>query len=93
MFIDLYYSHHFSVIFLSDENQIKAGQLNVMQALVEMMTVHKANAAVAQQAAGALRNICVNGVVLFRDHNFCFFKISRLYTFFLLIYFVTFESY
>ena len=46
----------------SDENEIKAGKLNVMQALVEVMLVHKADAGVAANAAGALGNICVNGV-------------------------------
>ena len=69
MFIDWHYSHHFSVIFLSAENQIKAGQLNVMQALVEVMLVHKADAAVAQYCAGALLKICLNGVLLLTDHD------------------------
>ena len=46
----------------SAENKIKAGQLNVIQVLIEVMTVHKANAAVVQNCAAALWNICVNGV-------------------------------
>jgi hypothetical protein len=50
--------------YISAENQIKAGQLNVIQALVEVMLVHKADAVVAQEAAGALFNICVNGLLI-----------------------------
>ena len=45
------------------ENQIKAGQLNVIQALMEVMTVHKANANISEKAAFALGSICCkNGV-------------------------------
>ena len=55
---------NFVVFFVSAENQIKAGQLNVMQALVEVMLVHKADANVAENAAAALYNICLNGVWL-----------------------------
>jgi hypothetical protein len=50
------------LLYFTAENQIKAGQLNVMQALLEVMLVHKADANVAQYAAGALRSICANGV-------------------------------
>ena len=56
--------HQFFFSFLSAENQLKAGQLNVMQALVEVMLVHKADAKVAETAAAALHNICYNGVWL-----------------------------
>ena len=41
---------------------MKAGQLNVMQALVEVMLVHKADPAIAHQAAWALGLLCLNGV-------------------------------
>ena len=60
--LDRLYSYKLSLMFLSAENKIKAGQLKVMKALVDVMLVHKTDAAVAQQAAGALLNICVNGV-------------------------------
>ena len=49
--------------FLLAENRRKAGQLNAMRALVDAMTVHKANARNAEDAAYALGNICEdNGV-------------------------------
>ena len=47
---------------MSAENQIKAGQLNVIQALVEVMLVHKAYAKVAKSAVDALNIICFDGV-------------------------------
>ena len=50
--------------FLLAKNQIKAGQLNVIQLLVDAMTVHKADARVASQAAAALGNICGDNGVL-----------------------------
>ena len=60
----LLYIGYIQVAFLfcfSAENQIKAGQLNVMQELVEVMLVHKADPRFAEKAAGALWNICMNG--------------------------------
>ena len=47
----------------SAENKIKAGQLNAMDSLLEMMRLHKADPRVAANAAGALQAICVNGVL------------------------------
>ena len=51
----------FFYIYVSGENQIKAGQLNVIQALLEMIIVHKAHAGVVDKAADALHYICKNG--------------------------------
>ena len=48
----------FFYIYVSGENQIKAGQLNVIQALLEMMLVHKAHAGVLENVAEALHLIC-----------------------------------
>ena len=45
-----------------------------MQALVEVMLVHKTDDIVAQQAAGTLCDICANGVWLLKDHDFVPFK-------------------
>ena len=45
----------------SAENTKKAGQVNVMQALVEVMLVHKFDAKVAEKSAGALGAICNDG--------------------------------
>ena len=42
----------------ADENHAKAGQLRVMQALLEALSVHKANAEVARLVAFAIVNIC-----------------------------------
>ena len=44
------------------ENRVKAGQLPVMEALVEALSLHKANAEVASWVACAIRNICLNGI-------------------------------
>ena len=41
------------------QNQVKAGQLGV---ILEALSVHKANAEVAASVAGAIRNICRNGI-------------------------------
>ena len=49
------------LLYFSAENQIKAGQLNVMQALVDVMLQHKADPRVAENVADALGNICDNG--------------------------------
>jgi len=67
--------------YISAENKIKAGQLNVIQVLVEVMLVHKADAVVAQNAAGALRNICVNGFLIMSgwSSSFTFEFMSFLY--------------
>ena len=46
----------------ADENQVKAGQLGVLEALVEALSLHKANAEVASWVACAIRNICLNGI-------------------------------
>ena len=56
-----YSQFSFIYIYVSDENQIKAGQLNVMQAFLEVMIVHKADSRVVQTAADALHRICKNG--------------------------------
>ena len=45
------------------DNKVKAGQLQVMEALLETLSLHKANAEVARQVAGAMQNICVNGIL------------------------------
>ena len=42
----------------ADENKSKAGQLGVMEALLEALSLHKANAEVAASVAAAIRNIC-----------------------------------
>ena len=42
------------------ENQVKAGQLRVMEALLESLSLHKANAQVAEYVACAMGNICGN---------------------------------
>ena len=61
-------------MFLSAENTIQAGQLNVIQALVDVMLVHQADAAVAQSAAGGLANICYNnGILILSDLPFLVF--------------------
>ena len=52
------------LFYFSDENQIKAGQLNVMQALVDILLQHKVDSRVAKTAAGALQNICMKGDLL-----------------------------
>ena len=49
------------LLYFSDDNQIEAGQQNVMEALVDVMLHHKANPRVTENAAGALLNICVYG--------------------------------
>ena len=54
------------MLYFTAENKRKAGQLNVMQALLDVMLVHKADANVAQQAAGAMLNICANGVLIMK---------------------------
>ena len=45
---------------IADENQVKAGQLGVMEALLEALSLHKANAEFAASVAGAIANICGN---------------------------------
>ena len=47
------------------ENQVKAGQLGAMEALLEALRLHKANAEVAREVAGAIWTICVNNGI---DH-------------------------
>ena len=42
------------------ENQVKAGQLRVMEALLEALSLHKANAQVADRVAFAMGNVCAN---------------------------------
>ena len=44
------------------ENQVKAGQLGVLEALLEALSLHKANAEVALEVAGAIRNMCLKGI-------------------------------
>ena len=62
------HSYYFSCIllflyFLLAENRTNAGQLNAMRALVEAMTLHKADARVVRLAAYAFGSICGdNGV-------------------------------
>ena len=50
------------LFFLVDENAVKAGQLPIMEALLESLTLHKANEKVAEAVAAALESICVNGI-------------------------------
>ena len=52
------------LFFLVDENAVKAGQLPIMEALLESLTLHQANEKVAEAVAGNLRNICFNGISL-----------------------------
>ena len=40
---------------------VQAGQLGVMEALLECLTLHKGNENVVESVAGAFTNICVNG--------------------------------
>ena len=47
---------------LAAENKVKAGQLRVMEALLNSLTLHKASATVAEAVAGAFTNICVHGM-------------------------------
>ena len=42
----------------ADENQVKAGQLGVMEALLEALSLHKANAEVAREVATAISKMC-----------------------------------
>ena len=42
----------------SEENQKKAGQLGAMEALLEALILHRMNAEVAREVAGAIRNVC-----------------------------------
>ena len=46
----------------ADENAAKAGQLGVMEALLEALSLHKVNAEFAASVAFALGNICKNGI-------------------------------
>ena len=46
----------------ADENQVKAGQLGVMEALLEALSVHTRTSEVSHWIAGALGNICENGI-------------------------------
>ena len=47
----------------ADENQVKAGQLGAMEALLDALSLHKANAEVAREVATAFANICrENGI-------------------------------
>ena len=70
----------FVYIYVSGGNQIQAGQLNVIQALLEVMLVHKADAKVVEKAAYALHQICKNGLNNHRNEpgasvdRFYFFK-------------------
>ena len=67
-FVDaLYYLKNLKRVFLHDsrlccnfaaENRVKAGQLHVMEALLEVLSLHKANADISRPVAGAIRNIC-----------------------------------
>ena len=59
----------------SGENKIKAGKLNVMQALLDVMHQHKSDPRVAEDVAGALRNICVNGGLIITIFLFRIFSI------------------
>ena len=43
------------------DNQVKAGQ-QVMEALLEVLSFHKANVEVARQASRAIAHICYNGI-------------------------------
>ena len=52
---------HFRYNF-AGKNQVKAGQLGAMEALLESLSLHKANAEVALEVAGAIRNICEIGI-------------------------------
>ena len=66
-YIKFSYIHNIQMAFLfifSAVNKIKAGKLNVMQALVEVMLLHKADPKVAANASGALWNITINGDVI-----------------------------
>ena len=59
------YSFHGSHVccYVAADNQVKAGQLKVMEALLEALSLHKANAEVARVVAAAMRYICVNGIL------------------------------
>ena len=45
------------------DNQVKAGQLRVMEAFLEVLSLHKANAEVARRVAGAMSKICKIGIL------------------------------
>ena len=53
----------FDAIFVVN-NQVKAGKLGVVQALLQALDLHKANAEVARPVVGALSHICGNGINL-----------------------------
>ena len=43
------------------KNQVRAGQLQVMEALLESWTLHKSNEKVVEAVAFAVKNICTKG--------------------------------
>ena len=44
------------------KNKVKACQLGVMEALLDALSLHKANAEVARELSRALANICYDGI-------------------------------
>ena len=64
-----------------------------MQALVELIMVHKADADVAQYCAGALANICDNGFLILSDHDLVVLVLNCYCIILELIFFVGYESY
>ena len=56
-----------SCFFVSVENKIKAGQLELIQALMEVMLVNRADANVSEWCAGTLWNVCENGVCIVNE--------------------------
>ena len=60
-FLNVLHGSHVCCNF-ADENRIKAGQLGAMEALLEALSLHKANAEVAREVAYALTYICANGI-------------------------------
>ena len=61
----------YNAIYLVADNKVKAGQLPIMEALLESLTLHKANEKVVEAVAGAVSNICVNGIS-FAQMGSCF---------------------
>ena len=54
----------------ADENKVKAGQLGVMEAVLEALSLHKANAEVAAPVAKAIGVICFfNGALSFVEQQ------------------------
>ena len=58
----VFWKHSHYLFLMFSENRIKAVQLDVMRALVEVMTLHKADANVSKSAACAFRAIFYTGV-------------------------------